>query len=219
MRSLIFKWASVAALCVLATGCATAPAYDYSALKQSRPKSIVVLPPLNHSPDVTASLGVLSQVTMPLAESGYYVLPVAVVDEVFKRNGLENAEDAQAVPLAKLREIFGADAALYIDVQKYGSVYTVVNSAAVVTMDAKLVDLRSGGVLWTGKASASSAEGQNNSGGLVGMLVTALVNQIINSVTDRSVQVAGVASQRLLNGGVPNGLLYGPRSPKYGKDQ
>jgi hypothetical protein len=218
MRGSVLKWAGVVALGMLVTGCATAPAYDYSALKQSRPKSIVVLPPVNHSPDVTASLGVLSQVTMPLAETGYYVLPVAVVDEVFKRNGLDNAADAQAVPVAKLREIFGADAALYIDVQQYGSVYTVVKSAAVVTMDAKLIDLRSGNVLWKGQATASSAEGQSNSGGLVGMLVAAVVNQIVNSLTDRSVQVAGMASQRLLTGGMPNGLLYGPRSPKYGTD-
>ena len=214
MRSLIFKWISVVVLCVLATGCATAPPSDYSAFKQSRPKSIVVLPPLNHSLDVMASLGVLSQVTMPLAEIGYYVMPVAVVDEVFKRNGLDNAADAQEVSLAKLHEIFGADAALYIDVQKYGTVHTVFSSAAVVTMDAKLVDLRSGAVLWTGTASASSSENQSSSS-LLGVLLTALVN----SVTDISVQVAGVTSQRLFTGNQRNALLYGPRSPKYGTEK
>lgn len=43
-----------------------------------------------------------------------------------------------------------------------------------------LVDLASGQMLWTGTANASSAEQQNaNSGGLVGMLVQAAVNQIL----------------------------------------
>ncbi|MGA7777752.1 MAG: hypothetical protein WCA85_08560 [Paraburkholderia sp.] len=30
--------------------------------------------------------------------------------------------------------------------------------------------------------------------------------------------VAGLTSRRLLSAGQPNGLLYGPHSPKYGSD-
>jgi hypothetical protein len=36
-------------------------------------------------------------------------------------------------------------------------------------------------------------------------------------VTDASHPVAGIASQRLLTAR-PDGMLYGPRSPQYGKD-
>jgi hypothetical protein len=57
-------------LAVLATGCATQKPYDYAAFKESKPKSILVLPPLNSSPDVAATYGMLSQVTYPLAETG-----------------------------------------------------------------------------------------------------------------------------------------------------
>ncbi len=207
-------------LAVLATGCVTQPAQrDYTAYKEARPKSIVVLPPLNHSPEVNASAAVLSQVTLPLAEAGYYVLPVGVVDDVFKQNGLSNAADAQAASPAKLREIFGADAGLYIDVRKYGTVYSVIRSDTVVTLDARLVDLRSNQVLWSGSATASSAEQQSNSGGgVIGVLLTAVVNQIIVNVSDQSYGIAAISNQRLLSAGRPNGLLYGPRSPKYGTD-
>ena len=63
-------------------GCVTNQAkYDYTAFKQSRPKSVVILPPINESPDVKATYSMLSQMTYPLAEAGYYVLPVALVDE------------------------------------------------------------------------------------------------------------------------------------------
>ena len=55
-------------------------------------------------------------------------------------------------------------------------------------------------------------------GGLIGMLITAAVKQIINSSTDAGFPIAGVASNRLLSAGHPAGLLYGPRSPKYGTD-
>ncbi|HBX57746.1 MAG TPA: hypothetical protein DEH10_20550, partial [Pseudomonas sp.] len=104
----------------LLSGCATPTPYDYTAFEQNKPNSILVLPPVNKSPDIKATYSMLSQVTYPLAEAGYYVLPVALVDETFKQNGLTNADEMHMAPPAKLREIFGADAALYIDVTRYG---------------------------------------------------------------------------------------------------
>jgi hypothetical protein len=179
-----------------------------------------VLPPVNTSPDVKASYSVLSQVTVPLAEAGYYVLPVAVVDETLKQNGLMNADEMHMAPPAKLREIFGADAALYIEVSRYGSSYKVLTSEVAVEASGKLVDLRIGDLLWQGSALASTAENQNNSGGgLVGMLISAAVNQIVNSLTDRSHDVAGIASNRLLTTQRYGGILSGPRSPRYKQSQ
>lgn len=155
---------------------------------------------------------------MPLAESGYYVFPVAVVEETFKQNGVTNPDDMSAVPLAKVREIFDADAVLYITVTDYGTSYQVVNSDTRVTATARLVDLRTGKQLWSGGATASSNEGQNNNGGgLLGILITAAVTQIANTVTDRAHDIAGVTSNRMLSAGASGGLLYGPRSPQYGK--
>ena len=205
----------LAALSVLG-GCATPTPYDYSALERNNPAPTLVLPPVNRSPDITASSSVLSQVSYPLAEAGYYVLPVAVVDETFKQNGLMNADEMHMAPPAKLREIFGADAALYIEVTRYGSSYKVLTSEVAVEAHGKLVDLRSGDLLWEGKALASSAENQNqSSGGLVGMLITAAVNQIVNTLSDRGHEIAGITSRRLLTAGIPNGILSGPRSPQH----
>lgn len=205
---------------MLLGGCATPRTIDYSAFKESRPRTILVLPPLNESPDVKATYGMLSQVTFPLAEAGYYVLPVALVDETFRQNGLSAPGDIHQVSPAKFKEIFGADAALYITVKEYGTSYRLISSATTVTVSAKLLDLESGMALWTGTASASSEEGNNNSGGgLVGMLITAAVKQIINSsMEDAAYPIAGITGQRLLSAGHPGGLLYGPRSPKYGTD-
>lgn len=220
MAKRFLKLFAAASVVTLMAGCAVPTKnVDYAAFKASKPRSIVVLPPLNESPDVGATYGMLSQVTVPLAEAGYYVLPVALVDETFRQNGLNTAGDIHGVPVAKLHDIFGADAALYITVTQYGSKYMVVSSSTVVSADAKLVDLKSGQTLWTGHASASNNEGGNNSGGgLIGMLVSAAVNQIIANVTDQGYKVAGTTSARLLSAGQPGGLLYGPRSPKYGTD-
>lgn len=215
MMRRMLKLAACLGPALLAVGCATQKApYDYTAFKAAKPRSIVVLPPVNNSPEVNAGNSVYAQVTYPLAEAGYYVLPVALVSETFKQNGLTTPADIQAVDIKKLNEIFGADAALYMTISKYGSTYTVLNSVAVVSVEAKLVDLKTGAVLWNGAATASN-EGGGGGGGLVGALVAAAVKQIINSTSDTSHPVAGLANARLLSGGLPNGLLYGPHSEQY----
>ncbi|WP_394790720.1 DUF799 domain-containing protein [Rhodoferax sp.] len=206
-------------IALLLTACATQkPNYDYAAFRESKPSSILVLPPLNQSPDIRATYSVLSTVTAPLAESGYYVFPVAVVDQTFKENGLDNPGEMHQASLAKISEIFGADAVFYITIEQYGNKYQVIDSSTVVSASAKLVDVRTGKLLWQGRASASDAENrQNNNGGLVGLLVTALVRQVIGSVGDPGHQVSAMANSRLLRARA-GGLLYGPRSPQYQKD-
>jgi len=217
MLNRILKLAVCVLPAALIVGCATPKApYDYTAFKAAKPRSIVVLPPLNNSPEVNAGNSFYAQVTYPLAEAGYYVLPVALVGETFKQNGLTSAADIHAVDAKKLNEIFGADAAMYVTITNYGASYNVLNSVVLVTANAKLVDLKTGNLLWTGTASASNNEGGNSGGGgLVGALVAAAVKQIIASTTDASHPVAGVASARLLSAGTPNGMLYGPRSENY----
>lgn len=218
-----FKTAgTLAVACALALlgGCAVQqPKSDYSAFRESRPASILVLPPLNLSPDVKATYSVLSHSTVPLAESGYYVIPVALMDEAFRQNGLTTPENIHEIDPKKLRDIFGADAAMYITVTNYGTSYAIISSETRVTANAKLVDLRDGRTLWSGSATASSNEGNNNSsGGLVGLLIQAVITQIADTLTERGHVIAGTTSQRLLAAGRPNGILYGPRSPFYLKD-
>jgi len=215
-RTQTLRLAALLAAALLLGGCATRKPYDYTAFKEARPASILVLPPLNSSPDVNATYSMLAQTTAPLAESGYYVFPVTMVDESFKQNGLTSPADIHEVSISKLRDIFGADAALYINVKQYGTSYAVISSETRVTAEAKLVDLRSRKTLWSGVATASSAEGDSNSGGgLLGLLVKAAIKQIIETVSNQGHLIAGRTSARLLSAGAPNGILYGPRSPRY----
>ena len=217
MRRLLTYVASLG-LVLLFAGCAVPnKQIDYAAFKASRPRSIVVLPPLNESPDIKATYSMLAQATVPLAESGYYVLPVALVDETFRQNGLTVPGDIHTVPVAKLREIFGADAALYVTVTEYGSKYQVISSVTRVAANAKLVDLKTGDVLWNGTAVAAT-DSSGSGGGLIGMLINAAVTQALNHTLDASYKVAATTSYRLLSAGQPGGLLYGPRSPKYQSD-
>jgi len=210
MKKLIAACGVLAAL--LLTGCAPHKPYDYSAFRASKPASILVLPADNRAPDINASHSVTSLVTQPLAEAGYYVFPVAVVEETFQQNGLTSGHEIQVVSPQRLHDIFHADSALYISITDYGSSYLVVDSVTTVTASARLVDLRSGKELWQGTASANDSEGGNNgNAGIIGMLVSAAVKQISSSVGDKAHTVANVTSMRLLAHNEQGGLLTGPR--------
>jgi len=191
---------------------------EYTAFKRSQPRSILILPPVNETADVNATASMLSQMTLPLAEAGYYVMPVALVAETFKQNGMTSpAEIAQVAP-EKLRSIFGADAVLYTKITEFGSVYKVGAAKTYVRASAKLVDLGTGDVLWQGVGVANGNEvgfKVDVGVGIIGTLAQAAVKQVARNLMDEAHDVAGLTSTRLLSAGPPNGLLYGPRSPKY----
>lgn len=212
----VFLWSVLASSGVL-FGCATPVARDYSAWQQAKPATLLVLPPINDSPEVKATPGTWASTTLPLAEAGYYVLPVTLVDETLRQNGVTTAEDAHSIPAPKLREVFGADAAVYIRIKQYGTKYAVVVSDTRVELEARIVDLRTGVSLWEGTAAASSSESQNSQGGLAALLIQALVNQVVGTAIDAGYTYAGVASTRLLGAPRFNGVLPGPRSPLYGQ--
>ena len=90
----------------------------------------------------------------------HHVMPVAMVSQAFKENVLTQPADMHQTSPEKLRQIFGADAALYITVTNFGATYLVVDSQTLVRVQGKLVDLKTGTILWQGAAQASSSENQ-----------------------------------------------------------
>ncbi|MDR2015255.1 MAG: DUF799 domain-containing protein [Azoarcus sp.] len=209
----------VSGAALLLCACATQTAQrDYTAFRESRPRSILVMPPVNQSPEVKATASFLATSTRPLAESGYYVIPVALSDEMLKQNGVTVAEEAHAIELGKLREIFGADAALYVTVTRFGTSYRLVNSVVEAAASARLVDIRTAQELWSGTAVVALGNDNSGGGGLIGALVSAVVNQIINTVSDKSHDAARMANYQMLSAGRQDSILFGPYHPKSGTD-
>jgi len=214
MKQRLISLMAVGAAALL-VGCAQQPrAVDYTAFRASKPHSILVLPPLNNTADLRATPSMSAAVTQPLAEAGYYVFPLTLVDRTFQENGMVLPGQMHEAPLEKLQQIFGADAVLYITVSEYGGAFMVFAHQVKVTANARLVDARSGAELWAGKASIVQQPG-NSGGGLIGALVTAVVHQVISANSDTARPLAGQVAQRMFAPNGVNGLLAGPRSPKY----
>jgi hypothetical protein len=142
---------------------------------------------------------------------GYYVFPVAIVDELLKENGMPTPGEMHQVPLKKVAEITGADAVLYVTLLEYGSKYQVINSATTVRVKARLVDTKTELLLWEGAGMA-----QQNSGGtgnILGDLISAAVTQAIMSGTDAAHASCRPANEALFYR-KNFGLLPGPYKPE-----
>ena len=205
----IIRLLGVSAAILVLAGCATKP-YDYTNFREHPPRSILVLPPLNESTAVEGTYSYLSTVTRPLAEQGYYVFPVAIVDQFLKENGMPTPGEMHQVPLNKVSEIIGADAVMYITVKEYGTKYQVLSSVPTVSATAKLVDTRTGILLWEGKVVL--VQQSNSSGSLLADLIVAAVAQAVNTTTDQAHNLCGPANVILFTK-KDEGLLYGPYHP------
>lgn len=202
----------ILALGALASGCASAP-YDYTAFRAHRPRSLLVLPPLNESTEVQAPYSFLASVTAPLSERGYYVFPVALVDHMMKENGLPSPAEMHQASLSKIKSIINPDAVLYLTLKNYGSKFIVVDSQTTVTAEGKLVDVDSGSTIWEGAASLTRGSTNSNQSPLA-MLLTAVVSQVASSEADTARHVSRDVNW-LLYTSESHGLLFGPYHPQW----
>ncbi|MDC9714646.1 MAG: DUF799 family lipoprotein [Gammaproteobacteria bacterium] len=208
MMQLFRKIGLIAMFAIFIIGCQTVEPYDYTEFKKSKPRSIVIIPPNNNTVEVNAPYIYLSTLTQPLAEKGYYVLPVTVIDQFLKENGLPTPAEMNGIPLEKIDKHIGADAVLYIKINDWGQKFMVVSSVTTVSAELKLVDVKTGAVLWESTAIASRDSGDGG-GGLAGMLISAIITQVMASSIDNTHEVARFANTIAINH-QSRGLLDGP---------
>lgn len=195
---------------VLLSGCAVTP-YDYTALNAAKPRSILVIPPMSDSTDVNSTYTFLSTISKPLAEKGYYVFPVAVVDTLLKENGLPTPVEMNSIPLDKVRDVIGADAVMYVHINNWGQKFQLLSSVTIVDSTVRLVDVRTGALLWETRVQAQQGS-SDGGGGLAGALVGAIAEQIVSSIVDKTYGLSAQANALAINNN-GRGLLPGPYYP------
>lgn len=204
-------------LSVLAlSGCASKP-YDYTAYQAHPPTSILVLPPINHSVDVKARDVYLSTVTRPLAEEGYYVFPVWLVDHYLRANGETNGTQIQAIKLSKLNSVFHPDAVLYTTINHFGQKYQILQSVLVVDVTSRLVDAKTGALLWKGSIDYAYDPNQGADSSLLAMLISAALSQMLSKESVQG-RIAATQANAFLFYNPATGLPFGPYNPKAKTD-
>ena len=202
----------IVVLSLLLSGCISPKKADLTAFRANPPRSIVVVPVVNESPEITASSIFTPTLTIPLAERGYYVFPVYLTEMLLRDLGLSEAGHIHLMPPNRFQELFGADAVLFVTIKSWSTKYIVLSSSVEISAEYVLKDTRTGTVLWKGSQQVVQASG-NGGGGLIGALVAAAVHAMITDYKPLARQANGTAFLP------PHGLPAGPYHSEYGKDQ
>jgi len=202
-------------LVVLAAGCASAPPkFDYSQFRTEAPRSILVVPVINKSIDINAPDYFLATIATPLAERGYYVFPVNMVKSVLADDGLSDANLVHSGDPLRLGELFGADAVMYISIERWDAKYVVLATTVTVELNYTLKSAHTGQVLWKNHQVVVYQPQQSGGGGIAGLVANAIAAAI---AAPNYMPLA-----RQANGGAINlkgtGLPAGPYDGMFGKD-
>jgi hypothetical protein len=198
--------------------CATAPkSADYTAFRQEAPRSILVVPALNNTTSVTAPDWFLSTLSAPFAERGYYVFPANMVRGSLNESGLSDAGLIHSVDARRLGTLFGCDAVLLININKWNSKYVVISTVTEVEFEYQLKSCKTNAVIWSNKQALQYSPQNSNGGGIAGLVAQAIVAALEKAAPSYMplARQANLAAATLPGMGLPAGPY---RPNELGKD-
>jgi len=208
---------SCCAVLVMIAGCAAAPKRpDYTQLRTESPRSILVVPATNKSVEVNAPDYFLATIAEPLAERGYYVFPVNMVRSVLADDGLSDADLVHAGDPRRLGELFGADAVMYISIERWDAKYVLITTSVTVELTYSLKSAHTGQELWSNHQRVVYSPQASNSAGLAGLIADA-VAAAITKAAPNYIPLARQANGQAINL-KHTGLPAGPYDGLFKKD-
>jgi hypothetical protein len=165
------------------------------------PRSILIIPVVNNSVDITAADYMLSTLTIPLAERGYYIFPINAVKRVLEDDGLADSSLVHSAPTSKLANLFGADAVLYVVVEQWDAKYKVLTTTTTVALSYQIRDGKTDDVLWGNsvKMVYQPDSGGSGGGGLGGLAAQLIVKAVTAAMEKGSPNYMPLARQANAN--------------------
>jgi hypothetical protein len=179
------------------------------------PNVILVFPPINESTAADAKDYYSTTIAEPLAESGFYVLPIEVINDILQSQGLYDIENIDNLPLKKFNEYFGADAVLLTKILKWDTNYYVIGGNVTVSVDFKLISTKTSEILWeyNGTIVVNTSGDDGGAKGLAGLIVAIATTAIKTAITDYTPQARKANFQAL------NSIPFGKYHKKHNKDK
>jgi len=203
-------------LLIFLLGCGTVKVTKQEAFPSmytaEKPTSILVVPAVNKTTAADAAQLYATTIAKPLAESGYYVFSIPFIQQFFNREGIVDGTQINNIPPAKFKELFGADAVLFVTINQWDTNYYVVGGNVTVGAHFKLVSTSSNQTLW----QYNDVYVHNTSGDSGGGIIGALISTAIATAATDYVSVANVVNTNIINS-MPLGK-YHSRHNQDGKD-
>jgi hypothetical protein len=175
----------------------------------AKPLSVVVVPAINKSTAADAADLIDVTLTQPFADNGYYVLPVAISSEIFRREGVVDGEQAKGIPVAVYKETFGADSVLFVTINSWDKSYYVIGGNVTVGMGYVLLSTETGGVLWSSEKEFVVDTGGDSNSGVLGTIISTAINTAMTDYLPLARQVNSLAVAS---------MPYGHYHPESGQD-
>lgn len=175
---------------------------------EEKPLSVLVLPPINESTAAEATEYYSTTITEPLALKGYYVLPLEVVFDLLKQEGLFDSDMLLNVQPQKFKSYFGADAVLYIRILKWDKAYYVVGGHVTVSVDFQLISTLTGEKLWqyNGTIQLDTSGDSGSNSGIAG-IIASLITTAVKTATQDYIPLAKKANIKALVS-IPHGKYH-----------
>ncbi len=209
-----YKIVAILTFMLVIAGCAEIEtkmqAYPKMYSPSEKPISMLVVPVVNKSTAAEAPDLINSTLTVPFADNGYYVMPISIVSEIFKREGITEGSQILGLPAGVFKKNFGVDSVLYITINAWDTNYIVLAANVTVGMSYVLVSTEDNSVLWSYDQQIVVDTSQGQSSGLI--LLDIITTAIKTAVTDyipiaRQVNATAVAT-----------MPYGKYHPMVGQD-
>ncbi|MES2661746.1 MAG: GNA1162 family protein [Pseudomonadota bacterium] len=176
--SILFSGSLVLSSLVL-HGCASRPSSENNEpiplLHQEQTKTILVVPPINASTSSEASNYYLTTIARPLSNHGYYVIPIEVTSQMLQEAGIIDGSQIKEIPQQKYRDLFGADAVLFVKITEWDTSYFLVAANVRVSLEFELISTKSNEILWNYKDSVI-VDTSGGNGDLLSMVISTAIN-------------------------------------------
>ena len=175
-----------------------------------KPLSVLVIPAINNSTAAEATDFFNVTITEPLSNVGYYTMPVEIVKDIFQKEGIVDSTMIKGLPTSIFKKNFGADAVLFVTINKWDKQYIVLAGNVSVSMDYVMLSTETSEVIWSYSATQTIDTTAESSGFI-------MLDILSTAVTTATTDYVPIAKQ--VNYQAFTALPHGGYSDLHGLDQ
>lgn len=175
-----------------------------------KPLSVLVIPAINNSTAAEATDFFNVTITEPLSNVGYYTMPVEIVKDIFQKEGIVDSTMIKGLPTSIFKKNFGADAVLFVTINKWDKQYIVLAGNVSVSMDYVMLSTETSEVIWSYSATQTIDTTAESSG----FIMLDILSTAITTATTDYVPIAKQVNYQAFTA-----LPHGGYSELHGLDQ
>lgn len=174
----------------------------YPAMYDDRkPLSVLVIPAINNSTAAEATDYFNVTITEPLSNVGYYTMPVEIVKDIFLKEGIVDSTMIKGLPTTIFKKNFGADAVLFVTINKWDKQYIVLAGNVTVSMDYVMLSTETSEIIWQYSATQTIDTTAESSGFIIADLISTAITTATTDYVPIAKQVNFQAFTALPHGG------------------